>query len=59
MLVPIPEPPLENSASEMLANFHKKDPLTARLAPLEGLARRQLTLPHMHSVPQDFIVKRG
>jgi hypothetical protein len=59
MLVPIPEPPLENSASEMLENFHKKDPLTALLAPLEGLARRQLILPYMLSVPQDFIVRRG
>ena len=59
MLVPIPEPPLENSASEMLENFHKKDPPTARHALLEGPALRQWTLLYMRNVPQDFIVRRG
>ena len=40
MLVPIPEPHLENIAFEMLDIFHKKDPPTARHALLEGPDRR-------------------
>jgi len=59
MLVPIPEPHLENSASETLEIFHKKDRPTARLALLEGPALRQSTLPYMHNVLQDIIVKRA
>jgi hypothetical protein len=59
MLVPIPEPHLENSAPKILEIFHKRDPPTARLALLEGPALRQLTLLYMCNVLQDFIVKRG
>ena len=59
MLVPIPEPHLENSASETLEIFHKKDRPTARLALLEGSALSQLTLPYMHNVLQGFIVKKA
>lgn len=59
MLVPIPEPRLEFSAPKLPVIFHKKDPLTARHANLEGPAHRQLTLPYILSVPQDFIVMRG
>ncbi len=55
MLVPIPEPCLENSASKNRVTIHKKDPPTALHALLEGPAHKQSILSY---VLQDFIAMR-